>query len=166
MTCFNFPNLECLCITTTPKSCYPQKYPNAFTYPLYSDRDARVCSTWLDKLQASESYRSFILIHRKWRPSTTTYYSFKENKRKTKAQLGKISYLEIFRTVKSDASFWSNRHSAFQARQTRCRYEVGEVRRRRHDPMGDRGACVPLRFRPRPMLVDTPANCAQTHSTE
>jgi hypothetical protein len=85
-------------------SAYPQKYPRCRTYPLRSDKDEGVPSTWLEKFQAVDSIGLNGLIHRRWGPSTTIYYSFKENKRKTKGKLGKVSYLENFQTVKSQAS--------------------------------------------------------------
>jgi alanyl-tRNA synthetase len=82
------------------KPTYPQKYPITSTYPLCSDKHGRVPSTWLEKFQAFENFWFIGLINRKRGPSTTIYYSFKENKRKTKGKLGKVSYLEIFQTVK------------------------------------------------------------------
>lgn len=79
---------------------YPQKNIRSATYPLSSDRESRPSSTRLDEFQDFEKYGHILLIHRNWPPSTTTYYSFKENKRKTKTLLGRISYVEIFQTVK------------------------------------------------------------------
>ena len=70
------------------------------TYPLCSDNHGGVPSTWLEKFQAIECSGLNALIHRCWGPSTTIYYSFKENKRKTKGKLSKVSYVEIFQTVK------------------------------------------------------------------
>nr|WP_312987207.1 hypothetical protein [Comamonas koreensis] len=70
------------------------------TYPLCSDNHGGVPSTWLEKFQAIECSGLNALIHRCWGPSTTIYYSFKENKRKTKGKLSKVSYIEIFQTVK------------------------------------------------------------------
>lgn len=89
-----------------PKLTYPQKYPIPSTYPLCSDKQGRVPSTWLAKFQAFENFCFIGLIHRRQGPSTTIYYSFKENKRKTKGKLGKVSYLEIFQTVKIQTPYW------------------------------------------------------------
>lgn len=82
------------------KLTYTQKHPTSLTYPLCSDKQGRVPSTWLAKFQAFENFCFIGLIHRRRGPSTTIYYFFKENKRKTKGKLGKVSYLEIFQTVK------------------------------------------------------------------
>ncbi|WP_460548426.1 hypothetical protein [Comamonas piscis] len=85
----------------TATKTYPQIFPDTDSYPLWSDRHSRVPSTWLKKFQAFENSGTNALIHRNRGPSTTTYYSFKENKRKTKGTLGKVSYVEIFRDVKN-----------------------------------------------------------------
>lgn len=88
-------------ITITATKAYPQIFPSNDTYPLWSDSHSRVPSTWLEKFQAFEKSGTNVLIHRNGGPSTTTYYSFKENKRKTKGTLGKVSHVEIFQDVKN-----------------------------------------------------------------